>query len=95
VGFAVMSATERHGEFIAGFAAHGADLRKAQVMGVRWQPRADQARLRGHEAKMLGITSAAGLCERRGFGRKALRKIRRALGAILSGFGECQIVAWD
>ena len=45
VEFAMMGAAERDGELVADFAAHGARLGEANVMGIGGRGAAEQARL--------------------------------------------------
>jgi hypothetical protein len=52
---AMVDATERYGEFIAGLAAERAWLQVAQVMRIGWLATADQAWLLGDRAKVLPV----------------------------------------
>jgi hypothetical protein len=52
---AMVDATERYGEFIAGLAAERAGLQVAQLMRVGWLATADQVWLLGEGAKMLAV----------------------------------------
>ena len=47
-----MAVAERHGVFIRDLEAHGAWLRKAQVMGVRRSASANETRLTGDKGQM-------------------------------------------
>lgn len=52
VHLAVMSPTERNGEFVADFAPHRAWLGEPQMMGIRRLPTAEQTRLGADEFQM-------------------------------------------
>ena len=52
----VMTATERHCEFIADFEADCPWLGKAQVMRITWLPLANHTRLCCHELQMCLVT---------------------------------------
>ena len=56
--FAMMTAAERDGEFVADLAGERPALGKAQVMGVARLPAADQTGLLGDEAHVVAITNA-------------------------------------
>jgi len=49
---------ERHGEFVAGFAAERARLQVAQVVRVGWLAAADEAGLLPDKAKVLAVAVA-------------------------------------
>ena len=49
MNLAMVTAAQWHREFIAHLAAERGALREAHVVGVRWLPAADQARLLGNE----------------------------------------------
>ena len=53
----VMTATERHSEFVADFSAQRTTLRKAQMVGVARLTAADHAALLGNKAHMLAIAN--------------------------------------
>jgi hypothetical protein len=57
---AMVRATERDGEFIAGFAAQCPRLQIAKVMRVGLFAAAKEAGLSGHKAKMLAVAIAPG-----------------------------------
>src|ERR1700733_11188265 len=57
----VMSPAQRHGEFVADFAAKGAALRETQMMRIRGQAPAYQAGLRGHEPHVIFVPDPAWL----------------------------------
>jgi hypothetical protein len=77
---AMVDATERYGEFIAGLAAERAGLQVAQVMRVGWLATADQAWLLGEGAKMLAVA----ITPRRGNGEDALVDALRLPGSVIS-----------
>jgi hypothetical protein len=63
MNFSVVTAAQRHGEFIAHLAAQRRALRKAQVVGVRRLPPADQARLFGNEPDVIAVANPPRLRE--------------------------------
>jgi hypothetical protein len=52
----VMRAAERHGEFVAGFAAERPRLQVAKMMRIGLFAAADETRLLGHITKVLPVT---------------------------------------
>ena len=58
MNFTVMGAAKRDSEFIARLAAKRARLHKSDVMGVRRLAAAQEARLLGHETKMVPVAIA-------------------------------------
>jgi hypothetical protein len=63
MNFTVVTTTQRHREFIAHLAAQRRTLRKAQVVGVRWLPAADQARMFGNESDVIAVADPPRLRE--------------------------------
>ena len=63
MNFAMVTAAQRYREFIAYFAAKRRALREAHVMGVRWLPAADQARLLGNETDVIAVADPPRLRE--------------------------------
>jgi hypothetical protein len=61
---AMMSAAERHDEFVADLAAQRAPMGKAQVMWIGGRASADQARLSGDEPRVLLVAVPARLADR-------------------------------
>ena len=59
----MVTAAERHGEFITDFKAHRSRLGKAQMMRVTWLTPADQTRLAGHELQMRLVAQPFGFAE--------------------------------
>ena len=57
----MVSSTQRNGELVADPAAEGAALGKAQVVGVRGSPAANQARALGERPDMLPVSNPARL----------------------------------
>jgi len=55
---AMMSAAERHREFVADLAAECTRLREAQMVWIGRPPAADQARLPNHMPDMIAVTNA-------------------------------------
>ncbi len=51
----MVTAAQWHREFIAHLAAERWALREAHVVGVRWLPAADQARLLGNEPDVIAV----------------------------------------
>src|SRR5262249_15268279 len=64
VQLSMMSAAERHGEFIARLETNGPGLCKPQVMRVRGVPSTDEARLGGNKFKVCLVSQPLGLGER-------------------------------
>ena len=62
----MVTPAQRHGVFIADPAAEGARLGESQMMGVRWPPPADEARLRRHEPEVRTVAVAAWFAQREG-----------------------------
>ena len=62
----MVTPAQRHGVFVADPAADSARLGKAQMMGVRRPPAADQARLRRHEPEVRTVAVAAWFAQREG-----------------------------
>jgi hypothetical protein len=58
VDLAMVTATERNSEFIAGLACHRPVLRETKMMGIRGALAADQARLLHHTLDVFAITNA-------------------------------------
>ena len=63
IQLSMVTAAERHGEFIADFKAHRSRLGKAQMMRVTWLASADQTRLAGHELQMRLVAQPFGFAE--------------------------------
>jgi hypothetical protein len=59
MNFAVVTATERDGEFIANLAAKRATLRRSKMMGIGGTAAADKARLLGNRFNMLPVANPA------------------------------------
>ena len=57
----VMTAAQRHGEFIADFKPKRAMLREAQMMRIRWLTAANETGLFGHKPHMVPVTNAVRL----------------------------------
>jgi hypothetical protein len=55
MNFPMVSAAERHGEFVTDLAAKRPILSKAQMMRIGWGPAADQTRLRNDEPHVLAV----------------------------------------
>ena len=51
---------QRHGEFIADLAPERGPLREVHMVGVRWLPAADQARLFGNETDVIAVADGSG-----------------------------------
>ena len=60
---AMMAAAQGHREFVADLAAERWALREAKVVGVRWLPAADQARLLGNETDVIAVADPPRLRE--------------------------------
>jgi hypothetical protein len=60
MNLAMVSSTQRHGERVADLASEGAALGKSQVMGIRGQSAADQARMLGNRSNMFPIPDGVG-----------------------------------
>ena len=60
VHLAMMAPAQRYREFIADLATERWGLRKAQVVGVRWLPLANQAWLFGNESDVIAVADPAG-----------------------------------
>ena len=65
MNFAMMCATQWHGELIADLAAQGLWLGEAQVMRVAGAPSANETRLAGDKFAVLRITQPYRLCRNR------------------------------
>ena len=61
MNLAMMAAAQRHRVFIADLAAERWALREAYMVGVRWLPAADQARLFGNETDVIAVANPARL----------------------------------
>ena len=59
----MVTAAQWHREFIAHLAAERWALREAHVVGVRWLPAADQARLLGNEPDVIAVADPPRLRE--------------------------------
>jgi hypothetical protein len=59
MNLAMVSSTQRYGEFVADLAAECWALRKPQVVGIRWLPGANQAGLLGNELDVVPIANPA------------------------------------
>jgi hypothetical protein len=59
VDFAMMTAAQRHREFVTDLPAQRSALREAKVMSIRGLPSADQAGMGGHELDVLAIAQPA------------------------------------
>ena len=73
MNLAMVTAAQWHGEFIAHFAAERWALRKAHVVGIRWLPATDQARLLGDEPDVIAIADPS--------------RLREGKHALIDGFG--------
>ena len=71
VELVVMAVTERYGELIRYFTAHGARLGKAQVVGVRGTAATNEAGLAGDKREMRTILDL---------------RLRRGVAPVISGF---------
>ena len=63
MNLAMVATAQWHGEFIAHLAAEGWALREAHVVGVRWLPAANQARLLGNEPDVIAVANPPRLRE--------------------------------
>jgi len=91
----MVDGAERNGRLIARLAAERACLREADVMRLGWRPAANQARLRGDEAKVILVANAAGSFDGEprsgGLGRSPSNvPLARWLRGILGQVGEAQ-----
>ena len=69
----MMTAAERHSEFVADFEAERSGLSKSQMMWIGRLPAANEAGLRGNKPQMGLVTNSFGF----GNGQNALIDLRR------------------
>jgi hypothetical protein len=58
MNFTMVTTAQWDGKFVAHFASERPALRKAHVVGIRWLPAANQARLIGNEADMIAVADS-------------------------------------
>lgn len=63
MNLAMVASAQGHGEFVANLATERPALGKAHVVGIRWLPPTNEARLLGHEPDVIAVANPTRLGE--------------------------------